>query len=157
MNIDKCMDDLLKKILANPSNEKILDFLNVDRDIKPSYLKKWIGGRNGPDEGGTALLDKFGKEVPENCKYELSIHTLMIHRESGLIFAFNYGRYSMFFRCDFERSGLENTDDFRRGYTFDCIHDITMWGEDWAFLEHAAFWEEEEQQLRWAYEKLMKQ
>lgn len=77
----------------------------------------------------------------------------MVQPETGTIFAFNTGRYSMFFRCDFERSGLVNSDDYRKGYTFDCIHDITILGADWAYLE--IFCEAEEEQLRWAYEKIM--
>jgi len=147
------MEDLLQKILINPSNQKVINFLKIDRKQQTLYLKKWVAGRNGPDEGGTELFDNYGIKVPAFCKYNLSIHTIMVHPNSGVIFAFNTGRFSMFFRCDFERSGLVNTDDYRRGYTFDCISDITMLGEDWAYLEK--FREEVEEQLRWAYEKIM--
>ena len=147
------MNPLLNKILSNPSNKKVLNFLEIDKKQPLNHFQKWVAGRNGPDEGGTALFDNYGKEVPEACKYNFSIHTIMVHPETGTIFAFNTGRFSMFFRCDFVRSGLNNTDDYRKGYTFDCISDITILGEDWAFLER--FTEEEEEQLRWAYEKIM--
>ena len=145
------MTDLLTKILLNPTNEKVLHFLKIDTHNKTYRLTKWIGGRNGPDEGGTEFFDNYGIDVPEECKYEFSTHTIMVNPKSGIIFAFNTGRFSMFFRCDFERSGIVNTDKYRRGFTFDCIADITMLGEDWAYLEK--FVEEFEEQLRWAYEK----
>lgn len=150
------MNDLLKKILGNPANEKVLDFLKIDLSKKTHYFKKWIIGRIRPSEGAAALLEDFGKEVPLECKYEFSTHTIMVHPKTGIIFAFNCGRYSMFFRCDFERSGLENTDKFRKGFTWDCIKDITQLGEDWAFLENSAFLEEEKEQLRWAFEKILR-
>lgn len=147
------MDNLLNRILSNPSNIKVLNFLKIDRNQKTHSFQKWITGRNGPDEGGTEFFDNYGKEVPLACKYTFSTNTIMVHPETGTIFAFNTGRFSMFFRCDFARSDLVNTVDYRRGYTFDCISDITVLGEDWAFLEK--FREDEEEQLRWAYEKVI--
>jgi len=150
------MDALLQKILSNPANEKVLNFLKIESNQATYYFKKWKNGRIRPDEGGIALVEDFGKAVPAECKYEFSTYTIMVHPKTGIIFAFNYGRYSMFFRCDFKRSGLENTDKFRKGFTFDCIADITMLGDDWAYLEK--FTEDEvEEQLRWAYEKINNQ
>lgn len=148
------MTDLLNKILTNSSNHKVLDFLGIDKNQSNHYFTKWVAGRNSPDEGGTSLFENYGKEIPEECKYSFSTNTIMVNPNTGVIFAFNTGRYSMFFRCDFERSGIANSDKYRKGFTFDCINDITMLGENWAYLEK--FVEDEEEQLSWAYEKVLK-
>lgn len=150
------MDDLLDKIITNASNEKLLDFLEIDLKKRPISFKSWTAARHPLNEGGCTFFDDYGKDVPETCKYAFETHHIMINPESGEIFAFHTGRFSIFFQCDFERSELINMDDYRKGFTFDCIRDITMLGGNWAFLENAEFEGAEQEQFKWTYEKIMR-
>jgi len=147
------MQGLFEKILNHSANQKVLQFLKINLQQPPKYFKHWSTTHCAFNEGGTAFFDRFGKDVPAGCKYALHIYNVMIQPNTGAIFAFQTGRYSMFFRCDFARSGLVNSDGYRRGFTFDCIRDITELGEDWCFLENAEFEGEEDIQLKWAFEK----
>lgn len=144
------MDDILNRILSNPENKKVLDFLKVYQTAEaPLYFKTWEESYSGFDEGGCIFFDKYGVNVPDDCKYSLHIFSIMINKSSGEIFAFNMGRFSVFFKCDFIRSGVENTDDLRRGYTFDCISDITALGDKWCFMNE---FDDPKDQLKWSYE-----
>lgn len=147
------MDKLLIQLLTNNSNGPVLQFLNIDSKKDQLFFKKWEDVKSPLNEGGCSFFDEHGKYVPRTCKYALEVHHIMINPESGGIFAFHTGRYSMFFRCDFKKSGLINMDHYRKGFTFDCIADITSLGENWCFLEHTDFEGEEPIQLKWAYEK----
>lgn len=144
-------DKLLKLILSNPGNNKVFEFLGINEaNGSGAFFKPWTKSRNGFDEGGIIFFDKQGERIPEDCKYCLEVHHIMVNKSTGEIFAFHTGRYSIFFKCDFEKSGLVNSDDFRRGYTFDCITDITALGENWCFIDK--FEEEEKEQLEWSFE-----
>lgn len=151
----KPMKAFLDKILSHPSNQKVLDFLKIDQNAPPNYFKPWEEARFALDEGATIFFDQYGAEVPEEAKCSLGHHNLMVNEETGEIFAFHTGRFSIFFRCDFERSDLENDDTFRRGDTFDCISDITSLEENWSFL-NIEFEGDEVEQFKWAYELIKK-
>ncbi len=150
------MKELRHKIVSNPLNKKVLAFLKVDPENPSEYLKRWEEARSPYDEGGCIFFDQYGKEIPDDCKYSFSIHNIMIHSLTGAIFAFHTGRFSIFFRCDFERANLINSDQYRRGYSLDCIDDITELGEDWSFLS-VEFEGEETTHFKWAYEKMIRQ
>lgn len=145
------MNDILNKIIKNSSNKLVLNYLKIDFIDKNLHFENWEKTRNGFDEGGIALFDKFGVNIPIECKYSLDIHNIMINPETGEIFAFHTGRYSLFLKCDFEHFGLTNSDNFRKGYSFDCITDITELGKEWAFM--AEFEGTESQHLEWTYKK----
>jgi hypothetical protein len=145
------MTDLLKKIISNPSNKAVLEFLKVDTTKEKLYFQNWEKSRSPFDEGGTALFDKFGKNIPIKSKYSLEIHNVIIIIETGEIIAFHTGRYSLFLKCDFDYFGLINSDNYRKGYTFDCISDITEIGDEWAFMDK--FEDSESEHLERTYEK----
>lgn len=130
------MNELLTKIKDNPLNKKVIQFLKLDFTNEPFYFKNWAKSGNGFDEGGITLFDRFGKNIPIECKFSIDIHNIMVFPKTGEIFAFHTGRYSIFIKCDFEFFNLTNSDNFRKGYTFDCIKDITILGEEWAFIDN---------------------
>lgn len=145
------MNQLLEKVLTHPANQPVLHFLKIDKERETLYFKTWEESAHPLDEGGSIFFEKYGQYLPEACKYFLETHNLMIHEATGKIFAVLTGRFSIFFRCHFKRSGLTNTDNYRKGYTFDCLTDIRELGENWSFMT-ADFEEEEAEQLHWAYE-----
>lgn len=148
------MTELLNKILNNPTNTLVLSFLKIDLLDSELYFRDWETSGTGFDEGGVALFDKFGINIPSECKYSISIHNVMVEPNTGEIFAFHTGRYSLFLKCDFEHFGLTNSDSYRKGYTFDCIMDITELGKEWAFFDK--FEDSESEKLERTY-KLIKE
>lgn len=130
------MIKLLNKIIENPINQKVLKFLEIDTLSKELYLTCWEKSQNGFEEGACKLLNKLTKNIPTKCKYSFEHHSIIIIPVSGEIIAFNTGRYSLFTKCDFENFGLKNNDSYRKGYTFDCIKDITELGDEWAFIDN---------------------
>lgn len=146
------MNELLKKVKENPLNKKLLSFLKIDFNKKQLHFRNWELSRSEFDEGGVALFDKFGVNIPIECKFSLDIHNVMIIPNTGEIFAFHTGRYSLFLKCDFEFFGLTNSDNYRKGYSFDCIRDITELGDNWAFMDE--FSESESETLERTYETL---
>lgn len=143
------MSEILKRILNNRLNKNVLKFLKVDLRGDQVQCKTWEDAWSPFDEGGRALFDNFGVNIPAKCKYSIGIHNVMVIPETGEIFAFHTGRYSMFFKCDFAYFGLENTDSYRKGNTFDCITDITELGNEWAYLD--SVYDEEIEHLDRAY------
>jgi len=148
------MTELLKRIVRNPLNRAVLDFLKIDLTKEELHFLDWEKSGSPFDEGGTALFDRFGNSIPGECKYSLEIHNVMIVPHTGEIFAFHTGRYSMFLKCDFEFFGLTNSDNYRKGYTFDCISDITELGNEWAFMDQ--FGGSESEKLERTYELIIK-
>ncbi|MBL3658641.1 hypothetical protein [Fulvivirga sediminis] len=146
------MNELLKKVRENPLNKKLLSFLKIDFSNNWLHFRNWKLSRSGFDEGGVALFDEFGVNIPIECKYSLDIHNVLIIPNTGEIFAFHTGRYSLFLKCDFEFFGLTNSDKYRKGFTFDSIRDITELGENWAFMDN--FSETESETLYRTYEVL---
>ncbi len=146
------MNELLSKVLSNPINQALLSFLKIDVTAKKLSFFGWEKIRSGFDEGGVALFDKYGVDIPSVCKYSLDRHNIMIIPPSGEIFAFHTGRYSLFVKCDFQFFKLTNSDTYRKGYTFDCIADITELGEEWAYMDN--FEDREKEILNRTYEKL---
>jgi hypothetical protein len=144
------MNELLKLILGNPLNDKVLRFLELknDNDLIRSF-RTWKDSYSGFDEGGCLFFDKYGEYISDNNKFSLVIHSIMINEKTGEIFAFNTGRFSVFFKCDFTKANIKNSDNLRKGYTFDCITDITELGENWCFMDHFS---NQKEQLKWAYE-----
>lgn len=144
------MIDLLNKILSNPINKTVLDYLNIDKtcDILPSF-QTWTDAFSGYDEGGILFFGNYGERISNKNKFKLDVFHIMVNEHSGEIFAFNKGRFSVFFKCNFVKSNTENSDNLRKGYTFDCITDITELGEAWCFMDK---FDEPEEQLEWAYE-----
>jgi hypothetical protein len=144
------MNEILLKILNNPENKKVLHFLIPNQNMQTNlYFKTWEASISGYNEGGCIFFEDYGQYIADNCKYVLDIHSIMINKNSGEIFAFNTGRFSVFFKCDFVKSAIENTDDLRRGYTLDCISDITALREQWCFMDE---FDDQKDQLKWSYE-----
>ena len=148
------MSELLSKIINNLINSLVLNFLEIDFSDKSLCIQNWKKTGTGFDEGGVALFDRFGSKIPMECKYSINIHNIMIEPKSGEIFAFHTGRYSLFLKCDFECFGLTNSDNYRKGYTFDCIADITQLGKEWAFMDE--FQGSESEKLERTYELIKK-
>lgn len=144
------MNDLLNLVLYNPKNDKVLKFLKL-RDNNPliQSFRTWKESYSGFDEGGCIFFDKYGEYISDNNKLSLDIHSVMINENTGEIFAFNTGRFSVFFKCNFEKANIENSDNLRKGYTFDCITDISELEDNWCFMDGFS---NPKEQLKWAYE-----
>jgi|GEM_PF-1611709 len=145
------MVDLLDKILTNPINKIVLDYFELDKysDPTPSF-RTWANSFSGYNEGGILFFEDYGAYISDKNKFTLSIFSIMINEHSGEIFAFNKGRFSVFFKCNFFKSNTTNSDDLRKGYTFDCITDITELGDAWCFMDG---FDNPKEQLKWAYEQ----
>ncbi|WP_108801944.1 hypothetical protein [Aquimarina sp. Aq107] len=148
------MNELLNKIIDIPINSLVLNYLKIDFSDDLLYFKNWGKARTEFDEGGIALFDEFGINIPIEYKYSISIYNIMVDPNTGEIFAFHRGRYSLFLKCDFEYFGITNSDAYRKGYTFDCITDITELGKEWAFMDK--FEDSESEKLERTYELIKK-
>lgn len=142
------MKDLLQKIQSHPKNGNVLQFLKL-KENKDLKLKPWSESMSGFDEGGCTFFDDYGEYISEECKFSLSIHSVMVNPITGEIFAFNTGRFSVFFKCNYEKAGVQNSDKLRKGYTFDCITDISELGDEWCFMDE---FEDQKEQLKWSFE-----
>ncbi|MCM2416555.1 hypothetical protein [Streptomyces sp. RKAG293] len=87
------MDYLSHWMHAHPANERILAWLRVGPDDR---LKPFHG--ISIDEGGVALFYKYGRDLPETCKWSLGINNVMVHPVTGVIFAVHYGRFTFLVR-----------------------------------------------------------
>lgn len=143
------MQSILTKILNNKDNDKLLNFLKISKEDSNLKLEDPRSDK-GFDQGGNVFFHEYGKLIPDKCKYKIYIYNIMINEETGKIFAVHMGRFTFIFRCDFKKSKLVNSDDFRIGYTLDMIDDIRMLGENWTYLQ--GFEDEQQEQLLWAYE-----
>jgi hypothetical protein len=142
------MKDLLHKVLSHPKNNAVFQFLKLKKD-KELRFKLWSDSNSGFDEGGCTFFDNYGEYIPEECKFSLDIHSVMINHLTGEIFALNTGRFSVFFKCNFEKADIQNSDKLRKGNTFDCITDISELGDEWCFMDE---FEDQKEQLKWSFE-----
>lgn len=144
------MNELLNKILDNPLNDMLLNFLKLKRESSLiNSFRTWKESYSGFDEGGCIFFEDYGEYIPEETKYSWSICRVMVNNNTGEIFAFNMGRFSVFFKCDFIKSGTENSINLKKGYTFDCVTDISELGENWCFMYK---FDNPKDQLKWSYE-----
>ena len=143
-------DSLLARLLGHSSNKAILSFLDIDLNSTP-YFVPWDDDSVAAayDEGGRAFFG-FAPALPPETKYTLQTVNVLVTPNKGLIFGVHYGRFTFFHRCDFERSGISNSDRLRVSVTLDAEIDITSLGPDWAILN--GFIEDEPEQLHWSYE-----
>ena len=81
------------RMRAHPANERILAWLGVRTQDR---LRSFPG--DGFDEGGRALFNRYGYDLPERCKWSLGVNNVMVHPDTGLIFAVSYGRFTFLLR-----------------------------------------------------------
>lgn len=134
------MEALKEKILSNPQNKTILSFLSLDRTNR---LQLW--NDFGFDEGATVFFDKYGQNIPNDCKYSFSIWNIYLNNESGLIFAFQIGRFTFALRYLFR----DNNENRQKCYTLDDWIDISILGNEWALFDY--FHKEEQAYLEESY------
>lgn len=134
------MEALKEKILSNPQNKRILSFLSLERT---SRLQLWDDF--GFDEGARVFFDKYGKNIPDDCKCSFYIYNIYLNSESGLIFAFQIGRFTFAIRYPLR----DNDENRQKRYTLDDWIDISILGNDWALLD--SFYEEEQTYLEESY------
>ncbi|MBW4642420.1 MAG: hypothetical protein KME23_05315 [Goleter apudmare HA4340-LM2] len=144
----KALEFLKHRIVGHPRNESLLQFVDVTPD-NDWQLQTWRQADCGFDEGGQIFFDNYGQHLPENTKYTLLIHNLMVNPENGLIFGAHYSRCTFFIRCDFNKCRVANSDALRRGETLDGRIDIECLGSEWALL--SCFVEQESENFEWAY------
>lgn len=139
---------LKERLLRLPQNQEILRFLQIALDTDWKLLP-WPQADCGFDEGGRIFFRKYGKNLPDEVKFTLGIHNLMVNTENGLVFAAHYGRCTFFVRCGLTKMGAHDSERLRCGETLDGFVDARSLGPDWAILNW--FCEEEEQYLEGAY------
>lgn len=144
----EALESLKRRMVGNPRNQSLLQFIGITPDID-CQLTTWRQADCGFDEGGQIFFDNYGRNLPENTKYALLIHNVMVNPNNGIIFGCHYGRCTFFIRCDFDKCGITNSHSLRRGETLDGPIDIQCLGSDWALLN--CFVEEELENLEWAY------
>jgi len=77
---------------AHPANERILAYLGADDE----RLTPFHG--LGFDQGGVALFEEYGHDLPEACKWSLGTANVMVHPTTGVIFAVHRGRFTFLLR-----------------------------------------------------------
>lgn len=120
------MEALKEKILSNPQNKRIVSFLSLE---KTSRLQLWDDF--GFDEGARVFFDIYGQNIPNDCKYSFSIYNIYLNRESGLIFAFQIGRFTFALRNPYR-----NNDNRQKCYTLDDWIDISILGNEWILFDY---------------------
>ncbi len=141
------LEILIKKVLDNPNNARILSFLSIDLN---GNIHLSNGNEiSGYDEGGIIFFREYAKDLPSETKYLIDGNNVLINKNNGLIFGCHFGRFTFIFRCDFEINNIENSDKQRMGYTLDDWIDVKLLGEDWALLNN--FYKDESQQLQLSY------
>ena len=144
------MEALLNKVLNNPKNHTVIKFLKLDQeDNLIQTFRTWADSYSGYNEGGCILFEDYGVYIPEENKFSISGHSIMLNTNTGEIFALNTGRFSIFFKCNFIKSGTEDHIDLKRGYTLDCITDITELGDNWCFMDE---FDDQKDELKWSFE-----
>jgi hypothetical protein len=145
-----CMKELLDKVLKNPKNYTLIKFLKLKiEDNLIQSFKTWADSYSVYNEGGCILFEDYGAFIPEENKFTLSGYSLMLNTNTAEIFAINIGRFSIFFKCNFIKSGIEDTPDLKKGYTFDCITDISELGDNWCFMDE---FDNPKDELKWSFE-----
>ena len=145
---DKSLGILKERLLRLQENQEILRFLQIASDTSWQLLP-WPQADYGFDEGGRIFFRKYGKNLPDDVKFTLGIHNLMVNTENGLVFAAHYGRCTFLVRGGLTKMGAHDSDRLRYGETLDGFVDARSLGPDWAILNW--FCEEEEQCLNEAY------
>ena len=141
--------NLIDLVFSNKDNQKVLTYLKLSKEEIKYYANGDKAG-SGFDEGSIIFFYDYGAELPAETRNTLSFHNMLINPINGLIFAFQWGRFTFMFRCYFEKSDIANTDRIREGTTLDAAVDFRVLGENWALL--SAFWEEEKEQLALSYQ-----
>jgi hypothetical protein len=144
----KSLGILKVRLLRLAQNQEILRFLQIAPDTSWRLLP-WPQADFGFDEGGRIFFRKYGKNLPDEVKFTLGIHNLMVNAENGLVFAAHYGRCTFLVRCGLTKMDSHNSDKFRSAETLDGFVDARRLGHDWAILNW--FCEEEEQYLEESY------
>ena len=124
-------DQLNNQVIANKENEVIFSFFKLK--AAKTKLSKWQ--RNKHDKGGTHLLEKLGKKLPNKTKYTMGTLNVLANNQNGEIFAIHHGQSIFLVKPNFENLALENEDTLRVGQTLDGSIDITPLGEKWILLD----------------------
>jgi len=150
VQINKTNMELVDKIFENRHNHILLNFLKISKE-KANYYK--IGEEAGSpfDEGSMIFFFKYGKNLPDSTKVTISIWNFLVNPDNGLIFGFQWGRFTFVIRCDFPKLGISNTNLCRVGNTLDSFVDFTALGENWCIMD-ISFEGEEETHLKFSYE-----
>lgn len=139
----------LDEIFANSDNGPLLAFLGLASPSDVRYVAP--GDQVSPfDEGGVLFFDDWAAAIPAGAKMTIDISNVLVHERTAQIFACHQGRLTVFFRCDFARTGVTSRDSHRVGETLDGGIDIRALGPAWALLH--AFCDDIEQQLSWAHD-----
>ncbi|MFY0533195.1 hypothetical protein [Nannocystis pusilla] len=141
-------DALRDRVFAHPDNAAVLAWLEAEPSVQ---LKRGTDGY-GYDEGATVFFWEWGRSVPEDAKFDLSYHHLMIHPVTARIFAFQHGRFTFVLRRDWARAGEVPEEDARVGYTLDASVDFSELGDPWCLLNGRVGEGDEGDELLWAWE-----
>ncbi len=78
---------------GHAANERILSWLRVGADDRLTAFHGLTF-----DQGGVALVENYGRGLPDACKWSLGPANVMLHPTSGLIFAVHHGRFTFLLR-----------------------------------------------------------
>jgi len=76
---------------GHPANARILAWLGTEDRLRPFHGL-------GFDQGGVALLERYGRDLPDACKWSLGIANVMVHPATAVIFAVHHGRSTFLLR-----------------------------------------------------------
>lgn len=137
---------LRDRVFAHPDNAAVLARLEAEPSDR---LARGTDGY-GYDEGAGVFFWQWGRQVPDDAKFDLSYHHLMIHPVTARIFAFQHGRFTFVLRRDWARAGEVPDEGARVGYTLDASVDFSGLGDPWCLVNGRV--DDEESELVWAWE-----
>ncbi|HEU0033401.1 MAG TPA: hypothetical protein VFQ53_22370 [Kofleriaceae bacterium] len=109
-------------VFAQPDNAPVLAYLGAtpgDRFV--------VGDPSPFDEGGT-IFARWSRAIPDACRCTLGTTNLLVHEQSGRVFAFHTGRFTIAIR-----SGV--VDGRVRGVTADGGVDLRPLGPGWELYD----------------------
>jgi hypothetical protein len=102
------------------------------------------------DEGGSLFFHRYASEVPDRAKYSIDLANVLVHDQTGELFAVHWGRLTVVVRYDADRAGFDDVPGLRTGGTLDGPVDVRGLGTGWALAE--CFADDLDRHLRYAWE-----
>lgn len=143
----------LSKILMNERNNLVFSFFEIPIKKPDTLQLNSINDNNEwrHSEGLNDFFSYYAKYIPDNHKFLFNGLGLLLNPENGELYAVQFGRFNVAFKCDLKRNQLNDSDELRVHYNLDGIDaDIRPLGNGWALA--IKFVGDLEQQLMWSYE-----
>jgi hypothetical protein len=141
------VEEIQSRMLLNPGNSRIVRWVC---EAHAPQLIPWVP--DGRNQGGMALLERWAADLPRACKWSLHTSDVLIHPDTGLIFAVALGRFTHLLRHELPADDVPNPDAERRYETLDSWINLSSLDREWSLLRHWVEEDEEPEGLARAYQ-----